>query len=76
MQLEDLQEIINRCRACPELKPYATAKGGVVVLNGPFPEHRAKCAVDFVKHARNDIWLLTEEVRRLQTKLDQWEAAQ
>lgn len=27
-----------------ELKPYVTSKGGVVILNGPFPMEQAKAA--------------------------------
>lgn len=66
MQQDELQEIINRNRRCPDLKPYVTAKGGVVVLNGPFPTERAKSAADFIEHAKSDIHRLAEEVLRLQ----------
>jgi roadblock/LC7 domain-containing protein len=31
----------------PEIKPYVTAKGGVVVLNGPFPLDEAKKVAEF-----------------------------
>jgi len=61
----ELHEIAWRFRKCPDLKPYVTHKGGVVLLNGPFPLDRAKCAEQFVKYAKEDVHRLIEEVLRL-----------
>lgn len=65
----ELHEIAMRHRKCPDLKPYVTAKGGVVILNGPFPMERAKCAEQFIKHATDDVHKLVEEVLRLKQLL-------
>lgn len=61
----DLNPIKARLNAAPELHPYATAKGGVVLLNGPFPYVKAYAAVVFVEHAPADLAALIAEVERL-----------
>jgi hypothetical protein len=61
----DLASIKARLGAAPELRPYATARGGVVLLNGSFPLDRARAAVDLVEHARSDLAALIAEVERL-----------
>jgi len=35
----------------PEIKPYVTAKGGVVILNGPFPLDQAERVRNFIAAA-------------------------
>lgn len=65
----NLEEIQSRCEASPELTPYVTAKGGVVIFNGPFPTDKAEAAKEFIVHAREDVSALMAEVEWLQSRL-------
>jgi hypothetical protein len=65
----DLNPIKARLNAAPELHPYATAKGGVVLLTGPCPYVKAYAAVVFVEHAPTDLAALIQEVERLRASL-------
>lgn len=60
-------DIIKRCQCCPDLTPYVTAKGGVVILNGPFPMAKARHVESFIKQAQGDIHALVAEIERLET---------
>lgn len=51
----DLEGIRARLAACPELRPYVTGKGGVVILNGPFAMPKAEAAAEFISHALADL---------------------
>lgn len=64
-----LDTIKTRCEASPELVPYVTAKGGVVIFNGPFPIKKARAAKEFIAHARHDMLLLVAEVERLRAAM-------
>ena len=66
MTKSEKTDIIKRHRACPNLTPYVTASGGVVIFNGPFPMKQANATKDFIEHAGHDIYTLLTEINRLE----------
>ena len=68
------EEIKERLEACPPLKPYATAKGGVVIFNSPFPIPQASGAVAFIAAAKDDILALLEQVSERDRIIDDLQA--
>lgn len=69
------EEIKERLAACPPLSPYTTAKGGVVILNGPFPVEKARNASAFVAAAQADIATLLQQMSEAHHIIDDLQAA-
>jgi hypothetical protein len=49
---------------------YTTVRGGVVLLNGPFPLRSAQAVAEFHKYTYQDIPALLDEVERLRAALN------
>lgn len=70
MSKRDLEADLKLCEAAPEIRPYATRKGGVVVINGPFPIDKALACVAFLEQAREALPYYIAEVKRLRGALE------
>lgn len=58
----DLAADLRICEAAPEeIEPYVTDRGGVVIINGPFPLEKARACKAFIEAAR-EAW--PEAIRR------------
>lgn len=63
---ERLAEWKAICDVAPQkIEPYVTAKGGVVVFNGPFPMVQAQACSDFIAAARTAMPRLIEALEYL-----------
>ena len=70
MTTNDIDAIEARANASPELDPYMTSNGGVVIFNGPFRKDIAQAAVDFIKQSKSDSAALCAEVSELRGALE------
>jgi hypothetical protein len=66
---EELQAIKARAAIGLELinpiDPHVTAKGGIVLLYGPYPINRAEAIVNYYRQLNTDVPALLSEIARL-----------
>lgn len=70
-QLAEIKARVVVCSLINDKDPYVTVRGGIVLLNGPYPIGQANAIAKFYRHARTDIPALIVEVQRLQGVLSE-----